>query len=478
MTAIYEPPNLVNLRVLSENPNSNVPISISVPDTQNLQDGTTTFERTYDPGTVVTVTAPTNAPNNAPFVQWLVNGVPFSTDPQITLEMIGDLEITAVFGDPPPPGRSLIVRSVNPDSGVPITVTPGSDGITGFQNIYEDGTEVTVTAPAAAGTNSFRQWILNGVPITTNLTTTVLMSQDHELIAVYGPPVQPQERVLTVDSRTPFSGVPIDVSLGDVSGDTDGNTTFVRIYQYGDITTLTAPQFAGTNNNVFVRWERDGATFTTNRQVSVEMLTDIRMTAVYEPFIPTVTLTVESQNPDNGVVINVAPTDLNSLSTGATTFDRDYEVGEDVILSAPLDANGQPFLQWLLNGTPFSTNNVVNITMLSDITMTAVYGDPVPDDTVSLTVNSEGPDGPIGTLISASPDLNGDVGGITTFIREYDYADVVTLIAPPSSNGFDFSHWSIGGASFSADQTIDLTLLADTIITAVYVEPAPSVSGL
>ncbi len=483
MTAIYEPPPTVTLRVRSENPDRNVPISISEPDNLNRTDGTTAFDRIYDPGTTTTVTAPLTAPDGAPFVEWLLNGVPFSTDPQITLEMLGDLEVTAVFGEPPPPPRALAVRSVNPDSDVLISVTPPdrlnrTDGLTSFRRLYDDGELVTLEAPPTAGTNDFRQWILNGVPITTNLSTTVLMSQDHELIAVYGPPVEPQQRVLTVDSRDPFSGVPIEVSTPDISGDTDGTTVFVRIYEYGDLTTLTAPDTAGTNDYVFLYWERDGQQFSNDQSVTVEMLTDIRMTAVYGPFVPDVTLTVESQNPDSGVTITVAPADLDSLTTGTTTFERTYEVGQNVTLSAPDEANGQPFLRWLFNGTPISTNNVVQIELLDDVTMTAVYGDPEPEEPVRLTVASEGPDGPIITLINATPDNNGNSSGSTVFQRIYDYADEVTLTAPATSNGFGFSHWVIGGAIIGNNRTITLSMLADTIITAVYVEPPPSPSGL
>ncbi|MFU8779761.1 MAG: formylglycine-generating enzyme family protein [Kiritimatiellia bacterium] len=484
MTAVYEPPPTLNLTVRSRNPDLNVSIAISEPDTQNRTDGNTTFVRTYNPGTLTTITAPETAPNEAPFVRWLLNGQPYSLDPSITLEMLTDYEITAVFGDPPPPRRILVVRSVNPDSDVPIEVSfpderANEDGLSPFLRLYDDGTLLTLVAPPTAGTNAFRQWILNGVPISTNLTTDLLMSQDHELIAVYGPPAQPAERVLTVDSRNPFSGVPIEVSQADISGDTDGTTVFVRIYNYGEFTTLVAPELAATNNYAFLYWERDGEQFSTDRSVTIEMVTDIRMTAVYGPFVPDVTLTVESQNPDSGVSIVVSPADLDSLTTGTTTFNRTYEMGQNVLLNAPEEVDGQPFLRWLFNGTPLSTNNIVNVTLLSDVTMTAVYGDPVPVENVVLTIASEGPDGPIGTLLEAvSPDISGNTTGTTIIQRIYTYGDTVTITTPATSNGFNFSHWSVGGAVFSSNRTVDLLMLADTTITAIYVEPPPSVGGL
>ena len=483
MRAVYEPPPTVTLRVRSENPETNVPISISEPDTLNRTDGLTSFDRIYNPGTITTVTAPLTAPNDAPFVRWLLNGVPYSEDPQITLEMLGDLEITAIYGEPPPPRRILVVRSVNPDSGVPIEVSfvdhrSNEDGATPFLRLYDDGTELSLVAPPVAGTNDFRQWILNGVPVSTNLTLDILMSQDHDVIAVYGPPVEPQQRILTVDSRDPFSGVPIEVSQPDISGDTNGDTVFVRIYNFGDTTTLIAPAIAGPDDNDFLYWERDGQQISTNRQISVEMVTDIRMTAVYGRLIRDVTLTVESQNPDSGVEITVTPADLDSLTTGTTTFQRTYSAGQNVVISAPTEVDGQPFARWLVNGTAFSTNNIIEITMLSDVTVTAVYGEIPPVDTVQLTVTAEGPDGPINTSINVTPDNNGNATGTTIFQRIYDYGDQVTLTAPATSSGFNFSHWTIGGATVGSNRTIQINMLDDTSITAVYVEPPPSVGGL
>ena len=483
MTAVYVQPSTFNLTVRSDNPDRNVAVAIGTPDVLGRTDGNTLFVRTYNPGETTTVTAPQVSPDGTVFQHWLRNGVMFSTNLSETVTMLADLELTAVYGPPAPVNRSLIVRSVNPDSGVLVEITPDDsrglgDGETGLLRIYPDGETVTVTAPATAGTNTFRQWILNGVPVSTNLTETILMSQDHELIAVYGPPVDPRQRVLTVDSRNPNSGVPVSVSTPDISGDTDGNTVFVRIYNFGESTTLVAPETGGTNNTTFLRWERDGVPYSENRTVTIDMLSDVRMTAVYGEVIRNVTLTVESQNPDSGVVISVAPGDLNSETTGTTTFQRLYEVGRTVTLSAPATADDRPFLHWLFDGVPLSTNPVVNVTMLSDRTMTAVYGDPLPEEDVTLTVRAEGPDGDITTLIGATTDNNLNSGGSTTFVRVYDSGTQVTLTAPPVSNGLNFDHWEINGVIYSNSSVVTLTLLANTTITAIYVQPVPSVSGL
>jgi formylglycine-generating enzyme required for sulfatase activity len=483
MTAVYIQPPIFDLTVRSDNPDWNVLISIGTADVLGRTDGRTLFVRTYNPGETTTVTAPEVSPAGTVFQYWLRNGVMFSTNLTESVTMLADLELTAVYGPLAPVNRSLIVRSVNPDGGVLIQITPNDtralgDGETSLLRIYPDGATVTVTAPATAGTNSFRQWILNGLPLTTNLTGNIIMSQDHELIAVYESPVRPEERVLTVDSRNPNSGVPVSVSTPDISGNTDGSTVFVRIYTYGQSTTLVAPETGGTNNTTFLRWERDGVPYSENRTVTIDMFSDVRMTAVYGEVVPNVTLTVESLNPDSGVVISVAPGDLNSETTGTTTFQRLYEMGQTVTLSAPTTVEDRPFLQWLFDGVPLSTNPVVNVTMLADRTMTAVYGDPLPPVDVTLIVRAEGPDGDITTLIGATPDNNANAGGSTTFTRVYDTGTLVTLTAPPVSNGLNFDHWEIGGSIYSNSLEVTLTLLANTTITAIYVQPAPSVSGL
>jgi len=291
------------------------------------------------------------------------------------------------------------------------------------------------------------------------------------VIAVYGPPVEPQQRVLTVDSRNPNSGVPVSVSTPDISGDTDGDTVFVRIYNYGETTTLVAPENGGTNNTTFLRWELDGVPYSEDREVTIDMFSDVHLTAVYGEVAADVTLTVESQNPDSGVVISVAPGDLNSETTGTTTFQRLYEVGQTVTLTAPTTAENRPFVHWLFNGVAFSTNPVVNVTMLDDRTMTAVYGDPLPEEDVTLVVRAEGPDGDITALIGATPDNNSNAGGSTTFSRVYDSGTQVTLTAPSVSNGLNFESWVIGGAIYSHSQTVTLDMLSDFTITAIYVEP-------
>ncbi len=483
MTAVYGPPSTYQLTVQSENPNSQVPIDISTPDVLGRTDGLTRFDRTYNPGAQVTVTAPETSPNGSTFQHWLRNGSIFSYDLSLDISMLTDSELTAVYGPPEPVERLLVILSINPESEVPIIISPNDkiglgNGETSLQRTYFDGQTVTFTAPAIVSTNTFRQWLLNGSPLSANLTESVTMLQDHQLIAVYGPPAQPQERILIVDSRNPFSGVPISVSQPDISGQANGDTVFVRIYQYGQSTTLTAPEISGTNNTEFLRWEMNGEPYSNDRIVTIEMFSDVQMTVVYEDAPRPVTLTVESQNPDTGVLIGIAPEDNFSEANGETTFERIYLYGQNVILSAPPVADNRPFLHWLYNDIAISTEPVYNVNMFEDITMTAVYGDPDPVEELLMTIRSRGPDGPLSTLIGTTADINGAAGGTTEFQRTYESGTGVTISAPPTSNGLNFDHWEIGGTPFSNNQTISFSMLQNITVTAVYVDPQASPSGL
>ncbi|MBT7702509.1 MAG: hypothetical protein HN700_19645, partial [Verrucomicrobia bacterium] len=343
---------------------------------------------------------------------------------------------------------------------------------------------VTVSAPATAGGNTFQQWILDGTPLSSNLTETVVMLENHEMIAVYGPAVSPEERTLVVDSRNPNSGVPIDVSLTDNNGYDNGDTVFVRIYDFGDSVTLVAPTQGGTNDTTFLYWELGGTRYSDERTITLEMLSDLHVTAVYGEVVGDVVLTVNAENSDTGdpiggVVVSVAPTDLNGETTGATVFQRTYEQGTTATLTAPATAEGDVFQYWEREGTPVSTNQTVNVELLTDVSMTAVYGTPLVVEELTLTVRSEGPDGPLSTLIpDVTQDNNADASGTTSFGRFYNTGTEVSIRAPGTSDSFVFDHWEVDGTRVTNDQLLELTLLSHVTVTAVYVEAPPSASGL
>jgi hypothetical protein len=84
-------------------------------------------------------------------------------------------------------------------------------------------------------------------------------------------------------------------------------------------------------------------------------------------------LTVNSSNPDSGVLITVNPADSNSDSDGVTPFTRTYDNSTPVTLSAPVTADGNSFRKWQLNGADSSNTLDLVVTMDANYSATAVY---------------------------------------------------------------------------------------------------------
>ena len=87
--------------------------------------------------------------------------------------------------------HTLTVASRNPDSGVAVTVSPAdqngqADGTTQFTRTYPKGTKVTLSVNESLGAKVFKQWLANGVQVSTKPTVTVTMDYDRTFRAVYG----------------------------------------------------------------------------------------------------------------------------------------------------------------------------------------------------------------------------------------------------------------------------------------------------
>lgn len=95
---------------------------------------------------------------------------------------------------------TLVVNSVNPSSGVPITVTPNDlngngNGTTAFSRAFSTNALVSLIAPATVVvfgiTNTFSEWQLNGMDYDTNASTTITILQNQIITAIYLSPAQP-----------------------------------------------------------------------------------------------------------------------------------------------------------------------------------------------------------------------------------------------------------------------------------------------
>ena len=96
---------------------------------------------------------------------------------------------------PPTTAYILTVNTVNPTSGVALTVAPpdnngAANGSASFTRSYNSGTAVTVTAPVTSGTHTFTSWAgctsvkTNACSITMNANATITATYTFPTIAV------------------------------------------------------------------------------------------------------------------------------------------------------------------------------------------------------------------------------------------------------------------------------------------------------
>jgi len=173
------------LTVASSNPASGVNITVSPNDISGLGNGTTQFTRTYNPGTTVTLTAPSTLNGNN-FKFWQRDGQDWSGSVTTNLVMNGNHTMTAVYSTSP----VLTITSSNPGSGVNITVTPNDkngsgSGTTPFTRTYNEFVSVNLTAPPTVGTSTFWKWQVDGVDYVQSQFVTVNMNANHTATAIY-----------------------------------------------------------------------------------------------------------------------------------------------------------------------------------------------------------------------------------------------------------------------------------------------------
>jgi hypothetical protein len=267
----------------------------------------------------------------------------------------------------------LTVASKNPLSGVAMTVTPADvnkagNGTTSFKRTYSSGTSITLTAPARAGNNPFASW--SGCTTATTVTCKVTLKANTTVTANYT-----ETYVLTVDSANPAKGVEIAVTPAGIAGQSNGSTSFTRVYTAGTAVTLTAPAKVG--NNPFASWS--GCTTAATVMCKVTLMANTVVTAKYtQAYV----LTVDSAYPGSGVAIGVAPADLNKAAGGTTDFERVYGAGAAVTLTAPAKAGGYAFVSW--GGCTSATTVTCKATLSANQTVTAIYAGPA-TPTVTVT---------------------------------------------------------------------------------------------
>jgi hypothetical protein len=179
----------------------------------------------------------------------------------------------------PPVSRRLTIGSINPNSGVPITVSPSdiygnANGTTTFDRYYTDGTVVYLTAPAKVGANNFKEWRRDGVYYPGGQNVDLLMGSDHSMTAVYETPIQ---YTLSVNS-CPEDGIPIWV---------DGVATYTPFTK--QVTSGTNVQLSAPNpalGRAFLAWWKDCQVYSIQQTVNLTVNANVAMTAEYTKNVP------------------------------------------------------------------------------------------------------------------------------------------------------------------------------------------------
>jgi hypothetical protein len=185
------PPTAYVLTVNSAAPSSGVAITVTPADNNAATNGTTSFTRTYNSGSAVTLTAPATSGGHN-FSAW--SGCTSTTTVTCTVTVNAATTVTATYTAPPPTPYTLTVNSATPNSGVAIGVTPAdnnaaTNGTTSFTRTYNSATAVVLTAPATAAGNNFSSW--SGCTTTTTVTCNVTISANTTVTATYTPPASP-----------------------------------------------------------------------------------------------------------------------------------------------------------------------------------------------------------------------------------------------------------------------------------------------
>jgi formylglycine-generating enzyme len=177
---------------------------------------------------------------------------------RVKVESIND---GTVFGINPgtfsivPVVHTLTVASINPESGVAVTVIPAdnnsqADDLTQFTRQYNSGTSVTLTAVSTAGGNLFKKWLRGSVDYATTTSATVLMDADYTLAAVYVIPPPSAPTALAVTGLTYNSFVAVWTAVSGTSGyilDVSDDNFNSRLIDYSarDVGNVTQCQVTG-----------------------------------------------------------------------------------------------------------------------------------------------------------------------------------------------------------------------------------------
>ncbi|RYD22127.1 MAG: tandem-95 repeat protein, partial [Verrucomicrobiaceae bacterium] len=342
--------------------------------------------------------------------------------------------------------RTLTIDSVVA-SNVAMTISPSDangagNGTALLSRVYNLGTVVNVTAPATSASGAtFSKWVKDGADYATTAATSVTISANTNLVAVYSGGTNPPlgNNIVANGSFESLNGSGWANSWANVSS----VPAATRIEQPG-----AASGFPTQGNNIL--------SFNVGGQPNL---------GVVEQALATVAGTTYTLRLDVGVYggptgAAVAQT-LNIAAVGSST-----------VLSKSVTVQGTTStFVWAPQTFTFTANSASTILRFSDGSSTGNGTDLFVDNVrvqsgtlaPSIMTVTTTPD-PGKAITVTQPDLAGQTNGTSNFTRAYATGSTVNMVAPHTN----FVKWLKNGAWYATNPSISVVVDANVTMTAVY----------
>lgn len=282
--------------------------------------GTTTGDGSFAPGSNATVTATPAV--GYKFLNWTDDGVIVSSNLSYTLAMDVNHSLVANF--------ALDV----PQRNITTASAPLAGGTTTGDGLYDEASNVTVTATPNAG-YTFTNWTEGAAIVSSSASYTFAASIDRDLVANFT--ALPTYTVST--SAAPLIG-----------GTTTGDGSFVS----GSNATLTATPNAGY---FFVNWTVNGNQVSTNASYTFAVTANKTLVANFSVI---------------GATLRTISTSSSPVAGGTLSGAGVYADGSSVTVEAT-PAPGYEFSKWKIGGTTVSTVPIYTFTVSANVTLTASF---------------------------------------------------------------------------------------------------------
>ena len=403
--------------------------------------GIVTGDGTYNHGATATLTATANT--GYTFINWTKNGTVVSANPTYSFTVTEDASYVANFEL----NSYTITATANPTEGGTVTGA----------GTYNHGTPATLTATANEG-YAFMSWNENGVAVSYNATYTFVVTEEHNLVAIF---VAPSMNTLSIGDYTGTEGeiITININLANENevasfgfdipineGFTYVEGSLVKGVRCGPNFVILG-QIVSSGALRVLCYSIPGTNISGNEGVIASLqillgeagtyelsLTNESLSNIQGGTIPCVvvggSLTVGATISTFDVTVTANPTESGTVTGGGT-----YDYGTSVTIVATAN-DGYTFINWTKNGTVVSTNPTYNFTVTEDASYVASFE--LNNYTITATAN------PV-------------EGGTVTGAGTYNHGATATLTATDNL-GYTFINWTKDGTIVSINPTYSFTV--------------------